>query len=122
MTLQELYSRMGGDYDQAISVLRVDKLVDKHIRKFARNGVVEELLEAGKTLEPGRMFEAAHAAKGVCGNLGLREMAEVSSDIAEEFRPGHPRRMTDDEVRERLNRVETLLRGTLEGISQYEAG
>lgn len=122
MTLQELYSRVSGDYNQAISVLRVEKLVDKHIRKFSRNGVVEELLEAGKTMEPGRMFEAAHAAKGVCGNLGLSELAGIASDIAEEFRPGHPRRMTDDEVRERLGRAEALLQDTLEGIRQYEAG
>ena len=29
MTLQELYIEIGGDYDQAVRVLRVEKLIDK---------------------------------------------------------------------------------------------
>ena len=35
MTIQELYQMIDGDYDQAIRVLRVDKLIDKHIRNSA---------------------------------------------------------------------------------------
>lgn len=34
MTIRELYQNMGGDYDQAIRILRVDKLIDKHIKKL----------------------------------------------------------------------------------------
>ena len=119
MTLQELYSRVDGDYDQAIHVLRVEKLVDKHIRKFAANGVVENLIEAGETMEPTRMFETAHAAKGVCGNLGLKTLAEEASIIAEEYRAGHPRTMTDDQVKDHLKTIETLLQTTLSGIREY---
>ena len=48
MTLRELYSSIGEDYEQALRVLRVEKLVDKHIRKFTQNGVIEALLAAGK--------------------------------------------------------------------------
>ena len=32
MTIQELYGKIGGDYEQALRVLRMDKLLDKHIR------------------------------------------------------------------------------------------
>ena len=46
MTLQELYQNIDGDYDQAIRVLRIEKLMDKHIRKFNQNGVVKEVLAA----------------------------------------------------------------------------
>ena len=48
MTLRELYSEIGGDYDQALRVLRVEKLIDKHIRKLTSNGVVEGLVDAAK--------------------------------------------------------------------------
>ena len=34
MTLPELYQTIGGDYDQALRVLHIEKLIDKHIRKF----------------------------------------------------------------------------------------
>ena len=91
MTLKELYSGIGEDYEQALRVLRVEKLVDKHIRKLTKNGLIETLLEAGKSGDSARLFDAAHAAKGNCGNLGLTRLCAAASEIAEEFRPGNPR-------------------------------
>ena len=84
MTLQELYQNIGAEYDQAMRVLRMEKLLDKHIRKLTNNGVVEQLLAAGETMDPTQLFETAHAAKGVCSNLGLTGLASLASDIAEE--------------------------------------
>ena len=77
MTLQEMYDNIGGSYEQAARVLRVDKLIDKHIRKFKDNGVVEALLDAGESMDAVQMFETAHAVKGVCGNLGLTSIYEL---------------------------------------------
>lgn len=70
MTLQELYSQIDGDYDQALRVMRMDRLIDKHIRKLPHNGVAEALLDAGKRMDPAELFETSHAMKGVCANLG----------------------------------------------------
>jgi len=119
MTIQELYQRIGGDYDQAIRVLRVEKLVDKHIRKLCQNGTVEKLLQAGKSMEPTELFETAHAAKGVCANLGLPQLAGLASRIAEEFRPGNPRTMTDAEVARKLAELSEIYARTAEGIRLY---
>ena len=120
MTLQELYSSIGEDYEQALRVLRVEKLVDKHIRKLIRNGLVESLLEAGESKDPSRIFEAAHAVKGNCGNLSLTRLAAAASDISEEFRPGNARRMTDGEVAEKMAEIDSLYRKTADGIRRYE--
>ena len=120
MTLQELYQNIGGDYDQALRILRVDKLVDKHIRKLIRNGVVEQLLSAEADMDPTRLFEAAHAMKGVCGNLGLPGLAEAASAISEEYRPGNSRTMTDGQVKEKLHDIAEMYRKTEEGIRRYE--
>ena len=122
MTLQELYESIGGDYEQALRVLRVEKLVDKHIRKLAGNGVVDNLLAAGETMDPTQLFETAHAAKGVCANLGLTRIAELASEVAEEFRPGTPRTMSDGEVKDRLQAISSLYETTKEGIDRYVAG
>ena len=119
MTLKELYQEIGADYDQAMRVMRVEKLVDKHIRKFANNGVIDKLLEAGKTLDPTQCFEAAHAAKGVCANLGLTHLAQAASEISEEFRPGNARKLSDADVADRLRDVETIYRKTAAGIRKY---
>ena len=122
MTLQELYQSIGGDYEQALRVLRMDKLIDKHIRKLTKNGVVEQLLAAGESMDATQLFEAAHAAKGVCGNLGLPGLADAASEIVEEYRPGHSRTMTDEQVKEKLNRIEATWQRTAEGIRRYEEG
>ena len=120
MTLQELYRNIDGDYDQALKVLRMDKLLDKHIRKLTQNGVVDRLVEAGQSMDPTQLFEAAHAAKGVCANLGLTRLAEAASEIAEEFRPGNPRLMSDAEVAEKLRQIATQYAKTADGIQKYE--
>ena len=119
MTIQELYDRIGGDYNQAIRVLRMDKLVDKHIRRLTVGGVPDSLIAAGETMDPTQLFETAHAVKGVCANLGLVRLSGLASDIAEEFRPGNSRKMTDEEVREKLQAFAALYRTTADGIRQY---
>ena len=119
MTLQELYQEIGGDYEQALRVLRMDKLLDKHIRKLAQNGVVDNLIAAGQGMDPTQLFEAAHAMKGVCANLGLMKLSAMASDIAEEYRPGNPRRYSDAQVKEKLAEIETMYKRTADGISRY---
>ena len=121
MTLQELYSSIGEDYEQALRVLRVEKLVDKHIRRLPKNGLIEALLAAGEGMDAGRLFEAAHAAKGNCGNLGLTKLCEALSEITEEFRPGNARKKTDDEIRGKLEEIAALYEKTVEAIRRYEA-
>ena len=120
MTLEELYREIGGSYERAVSVLRVEKLVDKHIRKLTANGVVTRVIAAKAAMDPTELFESAHAMKGVCGNLGLTELADAASEIAEEFRPGNPRRFSDSEVAARLDRIAEIYEQTVAGIRKYE--
>ena len=120
MTIQELYQNIDGDYDQALRVLRVEKLVDKHIRKFTQNGVVDELLKAGESMNPVELFEAAHAMKGVCANLGLTGLSCVASEIAEEYRPGNPRKLSDEEIKVRIETIRGMYSRTVEAVQSYE--
>ncbi len=121
MTIQELYQEICGDYEQALKVLRMDKLIDKHIRKLTNNGVVDGLIGAGEGMDPTELYERAHAMKGVCANLGLTAMAAAASEIAEEYRPGNSRKLSDAEVKERIVKISEMYAGTAEGIRKYEA-
>ena len=120
MTLKELYAEIEGDYDQALKVLRIEKLLDKHIRKLPANGIFLDLIDAGKSMEPSKLFESSHAVKGVCSNLGLVKMAGLASEISEEFRPGNPRRLSDEEVRAKLAEFSALYEKTVAGVRRYE--
>ncbi len=99
----------------------MDKLIDKHIRRFASNGVVERLLACENGLDATELFEAAHAAKGVCANLGLTGLSEAASEITEEFSPGSERRLSDEQVREKLQAIGRMYATAVEGINRYAA-
>ena len=119
MTIQELYAKIGGNYEQAVRVMKMDRLIDKYGRKLPASGTYEALMAAGEAMDATKLFESAHAMKGVCGNLGLDELAAAAGEIAEEFRPGAARRLTDAQVREKIAQVEALYRRVVDGIAEY---
>lgn len=119
MTLEELYELIGGNYEQAVKVMRKEKLIDRYVRKFVNSDLCDKLVEAGQSMDETQLHENAHALKGVCANLGLDSLAEAASDITEEFRPGNPRQYSDDEVREKLSALESAYQRTVAGITQY---
>ena len=120
MTLEELYARIGGNYEQAQRVMKMDKLIDRYIRKLKKSGVGEQLAAAGETMDPKQLFESAHAMKGVCANLGLDELAAAAEEITEEFRPENNRSLSDEEVKAKLQHINELFQKTLAGIEEYE--
>ena len=120
MTLEELYQNINGDYDKAIRVMCLEKLVDKHIRKFPGNGVAERLFTAAEKADATELFEAAHAMKGICANLGLDGLSEAASEIAEEFRPGNIRQLSYDEVKAKIQTIREIYGSTVEVIRKYE--
>ncbi len=122
MTIQELYAEIGGNYDQAVRVMKMDKLIDRYIRKLRASSVGDSLAEAGESMDATKLFESAHAMKGVCANLGLDTLASAAGAVTEEFRPGNPRRLSDDEVRAKVDDITALFRKTVDTIRQYEEG
>ena len=119
MTIKELYARIDGNYDQAIRVMKMEKLIDRYIRKLSASTFVEALSAAADSLDPTALFENAHAMKGVCANLGLDKLAAAANVITEEFRPGNSRTLSDDEVRAKVRDIEAAYRHTVEQIRQY---
>lgn len=122
MTIQELYAKIGGNYDQAVRIMKSERLIDKYVRKLKSSGVGEKLAEAGESMDAGKLFESAHAMKGVCSNLGLDGLAGAADEITEEFRPGNPRKLSDEAVKEKLRDIAERYRAAVEGIRQYEEG
>ena len=120
LSIQQLYELIGGNYDHAIQIMKKDKMINKYLLKLSGSGLYEELSAASADLDPTRMFEAAHAMKGVCANLGLDQLSELVGRITEEFRPGAARKHSDEEVREMLAETAALYEKTVEGIRQYE--
>ena len=121
MTVQELYTSIGGNYNAAKSILQMDKLIGKFILKFLDEKSYERLAAAWEKRDAEGVFEASHALKGVCANLGLDELSRRASDISEEFRPTHGRAMDDAEVGRLMDELDGVYQRTVEGIRAFAA-
>ncbi|MBO7703805.1 MAG: Hpt domain-containing protein [Solobacterium sp.] len=121
MTIQELYETIGGNYQHALQILKMDKLIDRYVRKLESSGVDQALVTARETMDPKALFEAAHGMKGICANLGLDDLAAAAEVITEEYRPGNTRKMSDEAVNEKLDEITEMYQRTLEGIRRYVA-
>ncbi len=88
MNLKECYAALEGDYEDVLSRLRTEKLVQKFVLKFLNDKSYDLLcssLEAGDYTEA---FRAAHTIKGVCQNLSFTRLYESSHDLTEALRSG----------------------------------
>lgn len=119
MTLQELYASIDGNYDHAVQIMRMEKLINRYLMKFPNSGVYDALAAAGESMDPTGLFESAHAMKGVCANMGFDKMSEAVGEITEEFRPGNARKLSDDEVKAKIAAIGVMYQRTVDGILQY---
>ena len=120
MTIRELYGEIGGSYDHAAQIMKKDKMIHKYLLKFSDSDVYDKLRQAGESMDPTQLFEAGHAKKGVCANLGLDELAQTAGTITEEFRPGSPRKMTDGQVKAALQKADELYERAVGGIRKFK--
>lgn len=121
MTIEELYELIGGNYEQAMRVMRKDKLVDRYIRKLADSDLPSQLVAAGEQMDETQLYEVAHALKGLYANLGLDDIAALASEVTEEFRPGNSRTCFDDDVKAKIAAISERHDSVIAGVKQYEA-
>ncbi len=121
MTLQELYARVGGSYHDAKRTLPSDALIGKFLVKFLSDRSAGSFFAAYDEHRAPGMFESAHTLKGVCSNLGLTQLSAAASELAEEFRPGAARTMTDAEVARRVEALRADYVRTVESIRAFAA-
>ncbi len=88
MNLQDVYAALGGDYNAMLQMMMKQERVARFLRKFPNDKSFAELqaaLAEGRTQDA---FRAAHTMKGVCGNLGLPRVKNLSEQATEALRGG----------------------------------
>lgn len=121
MTVQELYENIGGSLKSALRILQMDKMVARFIVRYLDEPSCPKLLEAYEAGDGKGVFEAAHAMKGVCANLGLDSLSEKASEICEQFRPGAERTLSEEGIAEKIAELKALHERTVEGIRAFQA-
>lgn len=82
MNIRECYDTIGADFEDVLGRLGSESLIQRFALKFIDDGSYNELTEALAE----KAFRAAHTLKGICLNLGLKNLYTVSSDLTEKLR------------------------------------
>ena len=114
MTLRELYDNVGGSYEDALSRLMSDSLIDRFIRKYPQDKSYTQLIEAAAENDKELAFRAAHTLKGVAGNLGFSELAAAASELTEQLRP-----QTEGPDTELVTRITETHNRVIKGLERY---
>ena len=86
MELRECFETLGGDYDDALSRMMNDALVEKFIMKFPSDKTMDAMLAALENNDTQQIFQAAHTMKGIAANLGFTRLCKASSELTEQLR------------------------------------
>ncbi len=118
MTVKECYDQMGADYKSVYERLgNNEQLVEHFFQRFAQDSSFAALKEAREKQDLEAAFRAVHTLKGICINLGLTNLYQVSSDLTEILRNGKP----DPEVEEQLyQKVEQEYHRVIERIEMWK--
>ena len=119
MTTRELYDKIGADYDAALRRLPMDELVAKFIVRFLDDGSCRRLIETWEAGNEEEMFEAAHAAKGVCANLALTKLYENASTVTDAYRPGKEDAKLKEEVDKLMKQFKEDYEGSVREINVF---
>lgn len=120
MTVQELYKAIDGDYEAAKRVMMMDAMIARYLPMLADDTSYGRLMTAWENKDEKGIFEATHAMKGVCGNLGLTSLSKKASELTEEFRPGQPRTLSDSEVAAKVEALKAQYDRTIEAIRAFQ--
>lgn len=90
MTLQECYTALEGDYEEVLSRLRSERLIQKFVLKFPDDPSYRLLCDSMDSQDWAEAFRGAHTIKGVCQNLGFTLLGQSSSQLCEALRGGCP--------------------------------
>ena len=90
LTLQEFYSVVGGDYQDALSRMMMESMLRKFLAKFPTDPSFSNLEQGLKNGDREEAFRAAHTIKGLCLNLGFGKLYASSNELTEALRNEMP--------------------------------
>lgn len=88
MSLTECYIALGGSYEEVLSRLSSERLVNKFVLKFLTDPSYDLLVRSMESKDWPEAFRAAHTIKGVCQNLAFTRLFESSNQLSEALRNG----------------------------------
>ena len=86
MNVKEFYAATNSNYQDALSIMMMDALIEKMITKFMNDNNVGLMVSLYEQKDYRNLFAAAHTLKGVAGNLAFTQLFNVACVITEATR------------------------------------
>ena len=115
MDIKECYEAMHGDYEDIFSRLRNNALIIKLVKKFESDQSYAELKQSLADKDAEKAFRAAHTLKGVCQNLGFKNLYEPSAELTERLRP-----LQETETDDLMQKVTEEYNRTVKAIEDFQ--
>ena len=119
MTLKECYATLCGNYDEALSRLMNERLMERFIQKFLSDPSFKEIKDAFDNKDGEKAFRGAHTLKGVSANLAFTKLSTSSSLLTEALRNTHG--VIPEEANELYKSVEEDYNLAINTIASYFA-
>ena len=114
MTLEQCYAQMNADYEDTIRRIPNKKLIQKILLKFPKDESYRDLCSAMEEKRMRDAFTAVHTMKGICLNLGLRELSRAAVNLTEALRNDPP-----EKVPELFTELKSVYGDTMSVIEKY---
>lgn len=122
MNLKECYQAFGGDYEDTMKRMGMERLLQKFMLKFLDDKSFEELCSSMEQKKYEEAFRAAHTLKGLCLNLGFKTLAESSSSLTEALRSQQFEESNLVEIMKMLEQVKRDYEMTVSVITEFKEG
>lgn len=100
MDVKDCYRELEGNYEDALSRLMNDTLIEKFLKKFLNDDSFQKLEMAIEAKDYHEAFVAAHTLKGVSLNLSLSKLSASASEITEYLRDCENKVIDDNKLNE----------------------
>ena len=117
MSIEDLYSSIGSDYEEVFGRLPSKQLIEKFIVRFIDDKSFELLNEAIEAGNRKDAFLHSHTLKGVAANLGFKKLLESVSTMTEVLRDNNAK--TSDVDQELFDQVKRDYEETINAIATY---
>lgn len=121
MTIQELYTEVGGNYTNVKTALLSDRIIEKYVLRFREVTCFAELTTQIATHHQEASFRAVHALKGICQNIGFVNLQRSASELTELLRPENALHPTVEQMDRLFAQVKTDYDATLAAVEKYAA-
>lgn len=86
MDLQSVYDSFGGDYEAVLSRLISADRIEKYLKLFLADTLMQDLNTTYQAGDYESMFRASHTMKGNSDTLGLSKLHDSSVELTEALR------------------------------------